>query len=170
MLEHDAFQPLTCRENGTAFLTVGQKQANDIFEIANQFIHPAAGEDRVSQSSALDHCISPIPCRPASEGHHAVCRPRSPATPRPPKPQSGCSRWTCIQSTERNLDRDRQRRQSDCRLSALAIFKRMFTQEGKRDSVLKVVSREAAYPPPLRFTSQRMCGLSVSPRTSPPES
>jgi len=132
MLEHDAFQPLTCRENGTAFLTVGQKQANDIFEIANQFIHPAAGEDRVSQSSALDHCISPIPCRPASEGHHAVCRPRSPATPRPPKPQSGCSRWTCIQSTERNLDRDRQRRQSDCRLSALAIFKRMFAQEGKR--------------------------------------
>ncbi len=59
MLEHDAFQPLTCRENGTAFLTVGQKQPNDIFEVANQVIHPAAGEDRVSQSSALDHCISP---------------------------------------------------------------------------------------------------------------
>ncbi len=58
MLEHDAFQPLTCRENGTAFLTVGQKQSNDILEVASQFIHPAAGEDRVSQSSALDHCIS----------------------------------------------------------------------------------------------------------------
>jgi len=46
---------------------VGQKQADDIFEIANQFIHPVAGEDRVSQSPALDHCLPPISCRPALE-------------------------------------------------------------------------------------------------------
>ena len=65
MLEHDAFQPLTCRENGTAFLAVGQKQTNDIFEVANQFIHLAAGEDRISQSSALDHCISSYSLSPA---------------------------------------------------------------------------------------------------------